>query len=131
MTDSPTPGAYRPYVAARAPQDRPVDAPAWRLLVHRQYEDVWRSLPDRVGLESVQRFYDHMTHTPDQPPKVGTSGFLKGRHNKGKDGWSRPVHYEISGAGRIDYQYNATFAGGAEGDTHKVVRILAINLGSH
>lgn len=129
--ESPTPGAYRPYVAARAPEGRPVQAPAWRLLVHRQYEDIWRDLADRVGLENVQQFYDHLTQTPGLPPKVGTSGLLKGDHNKGKNGWSRRVHYEITGAGRIDYEYHAEYTGGAQGDKHPVVRILAIKLGSH
>lgn len=72
-----------------------------------------------------------MTQTPDRPPKVGTSGMLKGGHNKGKNGWSRRVHYEISGAGRIDYEYHPAYAGGAKGDEHPVVRILRIALGSH
>jgi hypothetical protein len=128
---SPKPGAYRPYVAARAPKGRPVTAPAWRLLVHRQYAEAWESLADRVGLESAQQFYDHITQTPDQHPKVGTTGLLRGNHNKGKDGWSRRVHYEISGAGRIDYEYHPTYKTSGDGDEHAVVRILVVNLSSH
>jgi len=127
----PKPGAYRPYVSARAPKGRPVTAPAWRLLVHRQYADAWENLADRVGLESAQQFYDHTTESPDQHPKVGTSGLLRGDHNKGKNGWSRRVHYEISGAGRIDYEYHPTYKTGHDGDEHPVVRILVINLSSH
>ncbi len=45
-------------------------------------------------------------------------------------GFSRTVHYEISGAGRIDYQYNAAYLG-ARGDPHPVVCIRAISLSSH
>lgn len=127
----PKPGAYRPFVSARAPEGRPESAPPWRLLVHRQYADAWESLADRVGLENAQQFYDHITHSPDQHPKVGTSGLLRGNHNKGKDGWSRRVHYEITGAGRIDYEYHGTYKTRADGDEHPVVRILVINFGSH
>lgn len=56
--DRPTPGAHRPFVAARAPEGRPVEAPAWRLLVHRQYEQLWHDLHETVGAENVQQFYD-------------------------------------------------------------------------
>lgn len=57
---------------------------------------------------------------------------MKGRHHKAKwEGYSSTIHYEISGAGRIDYQYNAASTEGAEGDSHGVVKILSIDLGSH
>ena len=128
---NPKPSAYRPFVSARAPKGRPVAAPAWRLLVHRQYAGAWQDLADRAGLENAQQFYDHITQTPDQHPKVGTSGMLRGNHNKGKNGWSRRVHYEITGAGRIDYEYHATYKTSVDGDEHAVVRILVINLSSH
>jgi hypothetical protein len=45
-------------------------------------------------------------------------------------GFSRTVHYEVSGAGRIDYQYHDAYVG-ARGDPHPVVFILRIALGSH
>lgn len=45
-------------------------------------------------------------------------------------GFSRTVHYEISGAGRIDYQFNDAYPG-TRGDSHPVVLIRAINLSSH
>lgn len=106
-------------------------APGRRLLVHRQYADVWESLEDTVGLRSAQQFYDHVAQTPDRPPRVGSSGMLKGEHNRGRNGWSRRIHYEITGAGRIDYEYHPRYEGGAEGDQHPVVRILRIDLGSH
>lgn len=99
--------------------------------MHGQYAGAWQDLADRAGLENAQQFYDHITQTPDQHPKVGTSGMLRGNHNKGKNGWSRRVHYEITGAGRIDYEYHATYKTSADGDEHAVVRILVINLSSH
>ncbi|MGH9379809.1 MAG: hypothetical protein ACRD2Z_04250 [Thermoanaerobaculia bacterium] len=46
-------------------------------------------------------------------------------------GFSRAIHYEISGAGRLDYQYHDAYTGGGQGDPHRVVFIRAINLSSH
>jgi hypothetical protein len=57
---------------------------------------------------------------------------MKGKHNAAKwPGYSSTIHYEISGAGRIDYQFNPTSTEGAQGDPHGVVKILSIDLGSH
>jgi hypothetical protein len=57
---------------------------------------------------------------------------MKGKHNGPKwPGYSKTIHYEISGAGRIDYQYNSASTEGAENDVHGVVKILTIDLGSH
>jgi hypothetical protein len=39
--------------------------------------------------------------------------------------------YEITGAGRIDYQYADGTTEGDQGDAHAVVKILSIDLGSH
>ncbi len=132
LQPDPKPGAYRPYVAARSPGGRPDQAPTYRVVVHRQYLDEWNSLVERVGLESAQQFYAHVSLTPGSHPKVGTSGYLRGKAAKPKwDGYSRTIHYEISGAGRIDYQWTNEEAGGADGDRHPVVRILTIDLNSH
>lgn len=46
-------------------------------------------------------------------------------------GWSKTYHYEISSAGRIDYQFHNEFKGGDRGDPHPVVAILTISYGSH
>jgi hypothetical protein len=70
---SPTPGSYRPHVAARRPGGRPAVKPAFRVLVHHKYLAVWNELADRVGLANAQQFWDHVAMTPGQPPKVGTS----------------------------------------------------------
>ncbi len=57
---------------------------------------------------------------------------MKGKHNGPQwDGYSKTVHYEISGAGRIDYQYNAASTEGERGDPHGVVKILIIDHSSH
>ena len=57
---------------------------------------------------------------------------MKGKHNGPKwSGYSKTIHYEISGAGRIDYQYADATVEGAKGDPHHVVKILSIDLGSH
>lgn len=128
----PEPGAYRPFVAARRPGASPDQKPSYRVLVHRHFIDEWNSLVERVGLDSAQRFWDHVAHTPGEPPAVGQCSVMKGKHHGPKwPGYSRTIHYEISGAGRIDYQYNPQSIEGAEGDPHPVVKILAIDLGSH
>jgi hypothetical protein len=86
----------------------------------------------RVGLESAQQFYDHVAGTPGAVPGVGTSRILRGSAGRPiQAGFSRTIHYETSGAGRIDYQYNDAFQGGAAGDPHPVVFILTITLASH
>ena len=57
--------------------------------------------PSRVGLENAQQFWDHVATTPGQPPKVGTSSVMKGKHALPKwPGYSKTIHYEITGPGR-------------------------------
>jgi hypothetical protein len=83
-------------------------------------------------MATAQQFWDHVALTPGQPPKVGTSSIMKGKHNAPKwPGCSRTVHYEISGAGRIDCQFNPSATEGVRGDSHGVVKIMSIDLGSH
>jgi hypothetical protein len=70
--------------------------------------------------------------TPGEHPRVGTSSVMKCKHNGPKwPGYSETIHYEISGAGRIDYQYNSASTEGAERDVNGVVKIPTIDLGSH
>lgn len=88
-------------------------------------------LPDRVGLQAAQQFYDHVASTPGQVPSVGSSTVLKGSLGRPiAEGFSRTVHYEISGAGRIDYQHNDAYVG-RRGDPHPVVFVLRVSMGSH
>ncbi len=127
----PAAGAYRPHVAARRPGGRPAVRPVFRVLVHHKYLAVWSELPARVGLSNAQQFWDHVAMTPGQPPKVGTSSVMKGKHNGPKwPGCSKTIHYEITGAGRIDYQFNPSATEGPRGDPHGVVKIMSIDLGS-
>lgn len=99
--------------------------------MHRQYAAVWQALAERVGQEAAQQFYDHVAHTPGSPPQVGSATILKGAAGRPKEpGFSRRIHYEISGAGRIDYEFNDAYVG-LHGDPHPVVRILSIDLSSH
>jgi hypothetical protein len=129
---NPAPGAYRPHVAARRPGGPPALRPAFRVIVHHKYLPVWNELASRVGLANAQQFWDHVAMTPGQPPKVGTSSVMKGKHNAAKwPGYSQTIHYEITGAGRIDYQFNPAATDGARGDRHGVVKIMSIDLGSH
>ena len=126
-----TASAYQPFGPARRPGGRPVAKPRYRVLVHRKFAEMWSSLPERVGLAAAQQFYDHVASTPGQPAAVIRTGILRGKAGEPMaPGFSRTVHYEISGAGRIDYQYNAAYLG-ARGDPHPVVCIRAINLSSH
>lgn len=125
-------GSYAPFQPARRPGRRPTARPRYRVLVHRQYAELWEQLPQRVGLESALQFWDHVAHSPGQPPAVGGASILRGKRGEPQaPGFSRTVHYEISGAGRINYQYHDAYTGGARGDPHPVVCILSIDLGSH
>ncbi len=71
-----------------------------------------------------------MSHRP--PATINRTGVLRGKAGRPiVEGFSRTIHYEISGAGRIDYQFNDAYAGGTAGDPHPVVFVLSINLSSH
>ncbi len=124
--------AYQPFAPARRPGGRPVQRPRYRVLVHRQYLDLWSQLPERVGLANAQQFYDHVASTPGQPLHVGRATVLAGKAGRPlAEGFSRTIHYEITGAGRIDFQYNDAYVGGDRGDPHPVVFIRTIDLSSH
>jgi hypothetical protein len=74
------------------------------------------------------RFWDHVAMTPGLPPQVGTSNVMKGKHAAPKwPGYSKTIHYEITGAGRIDYQFNPAATEDTRGVPHGVVKILTID----
>lgn len=126
------PGAYQPYEPAQRPGTSPDEKPAYRVLVHRKMADRWDELADRVGVETAQRFYDHVSQNPGQKPTVGSTCILRGKAGKpSEEGFSRTYHYEISGAGRIDYQFHDSYTGGKFGDPHPVVRIVNVDHSSH
>lgn len=123
---------YQPFVPARRPGGRPDEKPRFRVLVHHKFAEAWNGLPGAVGLESAQQFYEHVSQTPGEIPQVNSSTILKGKAGKPKmPGFSRTVHYEISGAGRVDYQWNSEYQNHEEDEPHPVVLILSISLGSH
>jgi hypothetical protein len=125
-------GAYRPLWRARRPGGRPLVAPAYRVLVHRQYADKWLELADRVGEDAAQRFWDHVAMTPGTMPATAGSCILKGSAGRPQSaGWSRTVHYEVSSMGRINYQYCDSYQTAPDADLHKVVAILTIDYSSH
>lgn len=86
----------------------------------------------RVGLASAQQFWDHVALDPGRPPPINSTTMLRGKRGRPlQDGFSRTIHYEISGAGRIDYQFDPRWRSGAVVDEHAIVVILRIDLGSH
>ncbi|MEU1883086.1 hypothetical protein ABZ470_37775 [Streptosporangium sp. NPDC020072] len=124
--------AYRPYTPARRPGGRPEARPVYRVLVHRKFLGHWEQLVANVGLKAAQQFWDHVSRTPGESDPIASTCFLRGKAGRPQgEGWSRTVHYEISGAGRIDYQYSDSYKTSSDGDEHRVVAILTINYGSH
>jgi hypothetical protein len=101
-------------------------------VVHRQHYESWAALADRCGLQNAQQLWDHLTVSPDRPPRLGTVTRMKGKNNAAlADGTSGVHHYEITGAGRVDYRFNPKFIAKPGGDEHAVVFIISIDLGSH
>ena len=129
-------GAYQPFVPARypsgAPGDKPDSKPPYRVLVHRKFLSHWEDLVSRIGAEGARQFWDHVTQTPGEPCAVASTTILKGSAGKPIGvGWSRTCHYEISGAVRINYQFNNSYKTNDDGDSHRIVAIRTINYGSH
>lgn len=125
-------GAYAPHEPAKRPGGRPGSKPRYRVLVNRKFRGLWERLPTEVGLESAQQFWDHVANQPGSPPDINRVTILKGTAGKPRfKGGSRTHHYEISGAGRINYCYHNTYKTSPKGDEHKAVFILTIDLGSH
>ncbi len=124
--------AYSPQVPAKRPGGKPSRKPRYRVLVHKRFLDRWIELPTRVGMESAQQFFDHVADTPGVPPRVNSTTYLRGKAGRPREpGFSRTIHYEISGAGRIDYQFSDAYRTTPDGDEHAVVFILTIDLSSH
>ena len=125
------PGAYDPLVSVGRPGGRPRDKPRFRVLIHKRHLRLWEKLIRRCGLQNAQQVWDHLAFRPDQPPLLGTCTPFKGKNYQGSDGWSRRYHYEITGADRLDYQFDPEYRGGRTGEPHPVVKIIIIAFGSH
>lgn len=132
MSESSWPKAYKPFAATRRPGGPPSSKPKYRVLVHRQYADRWAELGDRVGVQAAQAFWEHASHTPGVLSGVAKTTILKGKPGRPKGpGWSPTYHYEVSGAGRINYQFHNSYKTTPDGDEHAVVFILSIDYSSH
>lgn len=132
MAENQKPKSYRPFVVARYPATgkAPVK-PSWRILVHRKHLERWNSIASVCGESNAGELWLHLATQPDQRPRLGTVTPMKGnQHGKQADGTSRVYHYEVSGAARVDYRFNAEAKAG-KGDKHPVVWIVSIELGSH
>jgi hypothetical protein len=123
---------YRPFTPARRPGGRPEVAPGYRILVHRKFQSHWQQLVGRVGLQQAQQFWDHVAHTPGAPSPVASITILRGAAGGPiGPGWSRTHHYEVSGAGRINYQFHNEYVVRLGRDAHPVVAIRTIDFSSH
>ncbi|TCO64246.1 hypothetical protein EV192_10110 [Actinocrispum wychmicini] len=128
----PADSAYQPLQPARRPGGKPTHAPRYRVLIHRKYHAHWTQIVDRVGLDSAQQLWDHLSAHPGQVPEINSSCILKGRAGRPHgEGWSRTVHYELSSKARVNYQFHDRFTIGAQSDEHPVVAILTIDYTSH
>jgi len=124
--------AYQPLWPAQRPGGRPPEAPQYRVLVHRRYYDKWLEMPERVGLEAAQEFWDHIAVRPGSRPPLASTVILRGRAgNPQGPGWSSTIHYELSSMARVNYQYCDTYRTSPKGDEHRVVAILTIDYSSH
>ena len=124
--------AYSPFVPARSPGGRPEQEPQYRILVHRKFEQQWDQLVQRVGIAGARQFWNHVSRTPSAPSAIASITLLKGAAGKPmNEGWSRTHHYEVSGAGRINYQYNNHYMTTQHSDEHAIVAIMTINYSSH
>jgi hypothetical protein len=124
--------AYQPLWPGRRPGGRPEVAPVYRVLVHRKFSGKWDELPERVGIDAAQRFWDHISKLPGAAPAVGSTCILRGKAGLPQGpGWSKTVHYELSSMARVNYQHNEAYRTTANGDPHKVVAVLSIDFSSH
>jgi hypothetical protein len=124
--------AYKPLQPAKRPGRRPSAAPAYRVLVHRHYADLYARMAEAIGLKQAQQFWDHIATTPEVWPKVGNSCILRGRPGLPQaPGWSRTIHFELSSMARVDYQYHKAYKTSDGGDPHRVVAILTVSYSSH
>lgn len=130
MTRPPV-GAYDPLITTGRPGGKPDKQPRFRVLINKSDWKRWVDMVGKVGAGSAQRLWDHLAYRADQPPEVGTVTRLKGGHMKGTGGWSDVHHYEVSGAGRVDFQFHKEFTGGETGEPHAVVQIIRISMSSH
>jgi hypothetical protein len=126
------PSAYDPLQPAQRPGSGPNDAPLYRVLVDKRFRHHYKQLVERVGLQQAQQLWDFLASTPGGKSAIASTTVLKGKAGAAKGpGWSRTVHYEVTGSARVDYQFHNSYKTKANGDEHCVVAILTISFGSH
>lgn len=124
--------AYDPLQPARRPGGKPAEAPRYRVLVHKRFRHHYAELVPRVGLQQASQFWDHVAQNPGSPSAIASTCYLRGKAGRPKGpGWSRTVHYELSGSARIDYQYHDAYSTDTKDSPHRVVAILTISYSSH
>lgn len=100
--------------------------------MHKRFKNHHTDLVRRVGLQQAQQLWDHLAAMPGTTSGVASTTILRGRAGRPQGpGWSRTVHYEVTGAARVDYQYHDAYRTSPSGDAHRVVAILTISFGSH
>lgn len=124
--------AYQPFEPARRPGGRPDQAPRYRVLVHGRFQRHYEQLVDRVGLQQARQFWDHVAMNPGSRSAIASTCYLRGKAGRPQGpGWSRTIHYELTGSARIDYQFHDAYCTEAGGDPHPVVAILTVSYSSH
>lgn len=124
--------AYDPLQPAKRPGGRPTVAPRYRVLLHKKFRNHYAQLAERVGIQQARQMWDHLATTPGATSGIASTTILRGRAGRPRGpGWSRTVHYEVSGDARVDYQYHDAYRSNPSGDAHPVVAILTISFGSH
>lgn len=125
--DRPALGAHRPFVPARSPGGKPTIEPKWRVVVHHKFLKRWEELVGRVGLTGAQQLWDYLTTQPGEPGPYRCVSKMRGT-GKGKPTvW----HYEVSGAGRVDFRVELHHEAKSGMGAHPTVFIIGINFGSH
>ncbi len=100
--------------------------------MHRKHARAWAELADRFGERNADELWDHLTSRPNRPPRLGTVTPMKGKLGKPlADGTSGVFHYEISGAGRVDYRFHPAYRTSPDRAAHPTVFIVSIDHRSH
>ena len=123
--------AYDPYITIASPGGKPVTKPRFRVLLSKSLWKQWENFVALAGDQNIQQLCNHLAYRPDQLPLLGSVTRLKGGHMRGKEGWSDVHHHEVTGAGRINYQFHPDYEGGAKSEKHAIVKVTSIDMSSH
>lgn len=96
-------------------------------MVHRQLAERWDELVPRAGVASAHQLWEYLTTQPDRPSPYGCVSPWRGQ----KKGQTQTWHYEVSGAGRVDFQIDAAHVATPGRPPHPTVFIVGISYSSH